>query len=256
MVEQVQNFYKKTLQIACGAGAGNIYVGVKPTIANGYLVFSPSNTTLREIVKYTGTGTDATGDYVTIANASDRGLGGTTAQAHSVGESIRMNLTAEHWLEIINAISGFAPLNNPTFTGNVVVPDGDASNEAVNKGQLDTDLATKVGLTGDESIAGIKTFISAPQVPTPVGGNDAVNLTYLLGVVLGSVVVDQGFQNFNIRYDTIGRVESIYDGILQKTYFVKYRTDDIYTPYFIDSVDKFVVVGYNNDKSLLVGNKY
>lgn len=30
-----------------------------------------------------------------------------------------------------------APKNNPVFTGNVVVPNGDASNEAVNKGQLD-----------------------------------------------------------------------------------------------------------------------
>lgn len=31
----------------------------------------------------------------------------------------------------------FAPIDNPTFTGNVVVPNGDAANEAVNKGQLD-----------------------------------------------------------------------------------------------------------------------
>lgn len=32
----------------------------------------------------------------------------------------------------------FAPINNPTFTGNVVVPTADASGEAVNKAQMDT----------------------------------------------------------------------------------------------------------------------
>lgn len=97
----LQDFFKKTIAVACGAGAGNIYVTTKPTVSNGYLVISPSNVTLREIIKYTGTGTDATGDYVTVAVAGDRGLGGTTAQAHSVGESIRMNLTSSHWADMI-----------------------------------------------------------------------------------------------------------------------------------------------------------
>lgn len=41
-----------------------------------------------------------------------------------------------------------APLNNPTFTGNVVVPDANASNEAINKGQLDVALS-EVTITTD-----------------------------------------------------------------------------------------------------------
>jgi len=35
----------------------------------------------------------------------------------------------------------FAPINNPTFTGNVVVPDATSDNEAVNLGQLNDAIA-------------------------------------------------------------------------------------------------------------------
>ncbi len=40
-----------------------------------------------------------------------------------------------------DALNLKAPTNDPVFTGNVVVPDGDASNEAVNKGQLDSAIS-------------------------------------------------------------------------------------------------------------------
>ena len=48
-------------------------------------------------------------------------------------------------------------------------------------------LATKandsatVHKTGDETIAGVKTFSASPIVPTPVAGTDAANKTYVDG---------------------------------------------------------------------------
>lgn len=112
-VSPLQNFYKEQIAIACGAGAENIYVSTKPVPTNGFLVISPGSESLREIIKYTGTGTDGDGDYVTVANIADRGLGGTTAQAHEVGEPIRMNYTAEHQKEIDDIIEAIVTGGTP-----------------------------------------------------------------------------------------------------------------------------------------------
>jgi len=116
---ELQNFYKTKIKIACGAGTGNIYLDVKPTPINGILVISPGSEALREIIKYTGTGTDGNGDYVTIANIADRGLGGTTAQAHAVGEAVRMNYTAEHQQEIDDTINAIVAAGAPNATTTV-----------------------------------------------------------------------------------------------------------------------------------------
>lgn len=94
MPTTLQNFYKSTVSIDWSVGTGNFYVTTKPTPTAGWLVLSPNNATLREIVQYTATGTDGNGDFVTI---SVRGVGGTTEQVHGQGEPIRMNITAEHW---------------------------------------------------------------------------------------------------------------------------------------------------------------
>ena len=115
----LQDFFRQTVSIAWTTGAGNKYVSVKPTIANGYLVLSPSNSTLREIVRYTGTGTDANGDYVTIAVAGDRGLGGTTNQVHAVGEAVRMNFTAEHWADLDATINSIIAAGAPNASNTV-----------------------------------------------------------------------------------------------------------------------------------------
>ena len=98
-----QNFYKETVAVAWATGGGNFYVSTKPTVSAGYLVLSASNSSLREIVKFTATGTDGTGDYVTV-DAADRGLGGTTEQTHAVGETVYMNVTAQTIQELSDAI--------------------------------------------------------------------------------------------------------------------------------------------------------
>ena len=100
----LQDFYKETITVDCPAGATNIYVSNKPIPTEGYLVISAGTENLREIIKYTATGTDGTGDYVTVSDAADRGLGGTSDIAHVASETIRMNYTAEHQQDTSDAI--------------------------------------------------------------------------------------------------------------------------------------------------------
>lgn len=118
---QLQNFFKTKIKVVTTAIQGNIYVDTRPTATNGWLVISPGSETLREIVRYTGTGTDSTGDFIIIANLAGRGVGGTIAQAHAIGEPVRMNYTAQHQQEIddtiIAIIAAGAPNASTTVTG-------------------------------------------------------------------------------------------------------------------------------------------
>lgn len=97
MLKTLQNFYKAVVTTGLDTGTGTCYVSVLPTPSAGYLVINPSNVTKREIVAYSGTGTDEGGSYVTLTT---RGVGGTTEQAHDVNEPVRMNLTAEYYAEV------------------------------------------------------------------------------------------------------------------------------------------------------------
>lgn len=103
-ISTIQNFFKETITRAVTlTGATNIYVSALPTPDEGYVVISPSSSSLREIVYYTAKGTDSNGTYLTVTLAN-RGLGGTTAQPHAIGEPVRMNVTAEHIKEISDAL--------------------------------------------------------------------------------------------------------------------------------------------------------
>lgn len=99
-----QNFYRQTVSQDWPIGTGNFYVSVKPTVSSGYMTISPASTTLREIVFFSATGTDSTGDYVTISSGG-RGKGGTTEQTHIIGEPVRMNVAAETIQEIVDDIA-------------------------------------------------------------------------------------------------------------------------------------------------------
>lgn len=96
-LKTLQNFYKSVVTTGLETGTGTCYVSVLPTPSTGYLVINPSNVTKREIVAYSGTGTDEGGSYVILTT---RGVGGTTEQAHDVNEPVRLNLTAEYYAEI------------------------------------------------------------------------------------------------------------------------------------------------------------
>ena len=118
-----ENFYKETISQDWSQGLGNFYVSTKPTKTAGWLVISPSSTTLREIVKYTATGSDGTGDFVTV---SERGIGGTTEQTHVIGEYVRMDVTAQTIQEISDTMptissGAVAPSSTPSKVGDVYV---------------------------------------------------------------------------------------------------------------------------------------
>jgi hypothetical protein len=49
-----------------------------------------------------------------------------------------------------------------------------------------TALNTKVDTTGNQTIAGTKTFSSSPIVPTPTAGTHAVNRDYVDNIVISS----------------------------------------------------------------------
>lgn len=152
----LQNFYKDTLKTdVTTTGACSIYVTTaKPTVYPGYLVLSPNSSALREIVYYTSTGTDATGDYVVIASAGGRGLGGTTAKLHGAKEPVRMNITAQHWADI------FA---SPTFTGTVTVPTPVNNTDAVTKAYADA-LSIAGAADSSTTAKGISRMSVSPDV--------------------------------------------------------------------------------------------
>lgn len=127
MAYDLQNFYKSTLSLDWSTGTGTFYVTTKPTISTGWLVISPNNSTTREIIKYTSTGTDTNGDYIIV---SVRGVGGTTEQTHTVGEPIRMNITAEYWDAMNDDIaaivaSGVSNANTTTMGGVEIATDAE-----------------------------------------------------------------------------------------------------------------------------------
>lgn len=99
-----ENFYRQTITRAVTLTTGtNIYVSAHPSPSEGYITISPASTNLREIVYYTAKGTDGNGTYLTVTTAN-RGLGGTTAQTHAIGEPVRMNVSAETIQEISDAL--------------------------------------------------------------------------------------------------------------------------------------------------------
>ena len=122
MSTTIQNFYKATITRNWSATTGDFNVSVKPTTSSGWLVVSPNNTTLREIIYFTATSTNGFGDFVTVSNIAHRGIGGTSAQTHSIGEAINMNITAEHWAEMQDDIDSIVAAGLPAGTdGQVMV---------------------------------------------------------------------------------------------------------------------------------------
>lgn len=160
MAKTLQNFYKSTITIDWTIGTGNFYISQKPTVSNGWLVVSPNNSAIKEIVAYTATGTDANGDYITI---SQRGVGGTTEQTHTIGEPVRMNITAEYWADMqadIDSIVAAGAANANTTTRGI-------AEEAT---ASEIDAGTQAGSTGAELFVNPKYLKDSHNVPTVVPG--------------------------------------------------------------------------------------
>ena len=159
----IQNFYKDSVKVAWATGGGNFYLNTKPTVSAGYLVINPSSVSKREIVRYSATGTDGNGDYVTIDSSTDRGLGGTTEQTHAIGEAIRMNITAEHWAQIqteLNELS--ADISSAVLSGAPV-----ASTTAIGVVRLTN--------SPDKTLGTATITIASPAVINKAGHNLTLN---------------------------------------------------------------------------------
>lgn len=166
-MKTLQNFFKTTITTTWATGTGNRYIATLPTPSTGWLVISPNSTSLREIVAYTATGTDGGGNYITV---SARGVGGTTEQTHDIGESVRMNITAQHWADLYV---------DPIFTGTVTVPTPTNSTDAVTKAYADG-IAVAGGADASTTVKGIAKASVAPASaanPIFVGDNDPRMLT-------------------------------------------------------------------------------
>lgn len=145
-LKTLQNFYRATVSRAWAVGTGNRYVSSLPTPSSGYLVINPSNSTKREIIAYTATGSDGFGNYITV---SERGIGGTTEQTHAVNEPVRLNFTAEYYADVQTEVDDL-------------------------QGQIDT-LVLQNAPNASDSVKGIaKLSVAAVEAGTPivVGDND------------------------------------------------------------------------------------
>jgi len=129
-ITTIENFYKETIRRKLTSIiAANIYVSALPVPTSGWLVISPNNESLREIIKYSAVGSDVNGTFVTVSLDVNRGVGGTTAQTHEVGELVNMNITAEHWSELSTTLDSkplittgiLAPTSTPTKIGDIFV---------------------------------------------------------------------------------------------------------------------------------------
>jgi hypothetical protein len=159
MVIQLQNFYKDTLKKdVTSTGATKFYLTLaKPTVVPGIVVISPNSPSLREIIKYTATGTDSIGDYLEVTDAGHRGLGGTTAREHKYLEPVRGNITKEHLESLLESPT----ISDPTFTGEVTVPEPTQPDHAVSK-QFAEALANAGASDAQTTGKGISRLSTAP----------------------------------------------------------------------------------------------
>jgi hypothetical protein len=184
MIHIPQNFYRETIAQDVPLGTGNIYVSVKPTVASGWATISSASSTLREIVYFSSTGSDGTGDYIVIANAGDRGLGGTTEQTHIIGEPIRMNVIAETIDEIsdaLDAIVAAGAQDASTSTKGIVKLNKtpDSPTDPIAMGSNAIVIETTAGVTHSlTTIAGQVVVVWAKGVVSNNGGAASVTLKY------------------------------------------------------------------------------
>ncbi len=155
-------------------------------------------------------------------------------------------------MRIIEVLSGAKALDGGTPIKYDAAPALTTPRQIPDKGYTDTQDATKVNLAGTNNItanntfSGTNAFNNSPTVPNPMNPNDAVNYATLLGIAFGTILLFPGFSTCDVRYDTLGRISSVYDALQQKTFFVRYRLDDPYVPYIISTDDTYWVLDFSN----------
>lgn len=93
--------------------------------------------------------------------------------------------------DVETAVAGLpAPPTVDTLDGLTTVGKdlGKAASKADARSKIDAaDVAAVVALTGDQAVAGVKTFSASPVVPAPTDSGHAVNLGHINGLGLGEI---------------------------------------------------------------------
>ena len=124
----MQDFFATTVKSGepVAADSDKIYLTALPTGTEGYLVLEPDDSDKREIIYYTSKGAD----YVQCPSVvAGRGIGGTSAQAHVEGSTVKMNFVAEYWQALKDGFASastgwtaalgtyaYASADSPTYT--------------------------------------------------------------------------------------------------------------------------------------------
>lgn len=95
-----QDYFSTTLSAGCTAADTTIYLTSLPTATEGFLVLD-HGTSSAEVIFYNAKGAN----FVTVPSTADRGLGGTTAVAHSSGATVKQTITAEYYTALQNGYS-------------------------------------------------------------------------------------------------------------------------------------------------------
>lgn len=89
----VQDFFSTTLSAGCTASDTTIYLTALPTGNEGYLLLDAGTASTQELIFYNAKGAN----FVTVPTTGDRGIGGTTAQAHSSGATVKQTVNADYF---------------------------------------------------------------------------------------------------------------------------------------------------------------
>ena len=223
MSKTLQNFYKATITLDWTIGTGNFYVSTKPTTSDGWLVVSPNNTSTREIVAYNATGTDSNGDYITI---TARGVGGTSEQIHSIGEPIRMNVTAEYWADMQTDIDDIIAAGAPNANESTKGVFEEATDAEVTAGTATGGTGAKLSITPAKLLTYLRTNNGQNQILTTTASQD-LTAGQAVGVSLLSTGVAKALQSSSLASCDVATGQTLT------------QTQMVITPI---SGDKFIVI--------------
>lgn len=109
----VQDFFSTTLSSGCTAADTTIYLTTLPTASEGYLLLDAGTAGTQELIFYNAKGAN----FVTVPTTGDRGIGGTTAQAHSSGATVKQTINSDYFNSLK---SGDANTGMQTYFDNTI----------------------------------------------------------------------------------------------------------------------------------------